>query len=85
MEHRHRLYGKICRISRNENGGKLKNINFRCKDDSWMDFGMKEVFDDTSQGKQNNCIFQRIKILICRCFLEIIVFVLRAMTALLRK
>lgn len=24
-------------------GGKLKEINFRCKDDSWVDFGMKEV------------------------------------------
>ncbi len=25
------------------NGGKLKGINFRCKDDSWTDFGMKEI------------------------------------------
>jgi len=24
-------------------GGKLKYINFRCKDDSWTDFGMKEA------------------------------------------
>lgn len=25
-----------------EKYGKLENINFRCKDDSWIDFGMKE-------------------------------------------
>ena len=40
-----------------KNGGKLKNINFRCKDDSWMDFGMKEVFDDTSQGKNKTTVY----------------------------
>ena len=26
-------------------GGKLKGINFRCKDESWTDFGMKEVLE----------------------------------------
>lgn len=26
-----------------KSGGKLKGINFRCKDESWTDFGMKEV------------------------------------------
>ena len=27
-------------------GGKLKEINFRCKDERWTDFGMKEVLED---------------------------------------
>lgn len=45
------LWKKYVEYQEMKNGGKLKNINFRCKDDSWMDFGMKEVFDDTSQGK----------------------------------
>lgn len=31
--------------------GKLKSINFRCKDNTWTDFGMKEAFEDTLDGK----------------------------------
>lgn len=31
--------------------GKLKSINFRCKDNNWTDFGMKEAFEDTLDGK----------------------------------
>lgn len=42
---------KICRIPGKENGGKLKGINFRCKDDSWTDFGMKEVLAELPQGE----------------------------------
>ena len=29
-------------------GGKLKSINFRCKDESWIDYGMKETFVNES-------------------------------------
>lgn len=32
--------------------GKLKGINFRCKDDSWTDYGMKEVLDGIPQEDQ---------------------------------
>lgn len=35
-----------------QNGGKLKAINFRCKDDSWIDFGMKEVLKTILQGEE---------------------------------
>lgn len=35
-----------------KNQGKLKNVNFRCKDDSWNDFGMKEVFVDILQSNK---------------------------------
>lgn len=37
------LWQKYAKHQEQKNGGKLKNINFRCKDDSWTDFGMKEV------------------------------------------
>ena len=34
-----------------KNGGKLKSINFRCKDDSWEDFGMKEILKKIPEDK----------------------------------
>ena len=37
------LWRKYATYQEQKNGGKLKGINFRCKDDSWTDFGMKEV------------------------------------------
>ena len=29
-------------LSQEKQHGKLESVNFRCKDDSWVDFGMKE-------------------------------------------
>ena len=40
------LWKKYAEYREKENGGKLKNVNFRCKDDSWIDFGMKEVLEN---------------------------------------
>lgn len=37
---------RVRTISRKKSGGKLKGINFRCKDESWTDFGMKEVLEN---------------------------------------
>lgn len=37
------LWREYARDQEKKMGGKLKGINFRCKDDSWVDFGMKEV------------------------------------------
>ena len=37
------LWKKYAEYQEKKNGGKLRSINFRCKDDSWTDFGMKEV------------------------------------------
>ena len=37
------LWRKYAEYQEEKHGGKLKYINFRCKDDSWEDFGMKEV------------------------------------------
>ena len=45
------LWRKYVEYQEKKNGGKLKGINFRCKDDSWTDFGMEEVLADIPQGK----------------------------------
>lgn len=42
---------KYAEYQEKKNGGKLKGINFRCKDDSWTDFGMKEVLAELPQGE----------------------------------
>ena len=34
-----------------ENGAKLVGINFRCKDNSWVDFGMKEIHSQNGDEK----------------------------------
>ncbi len=40
------LWKKYAEYQEKKNGGKLKGINFRCKDDSWTDICMKEVLAD---------------------------------------
>ena len=45
------LWRKYAEYQEKNNYGKLKGINFRCKDDSWTDFGMKEVLADIPQGE----------------------------------
>lgn len=37
------LWKKYAIYQEQKNAGKLKGINFRCKDESWTDFGMKEI------------------------------------------
>ena len=37
------LWRKYAKYQEQTNGGKLKGINFRCKDDNWADFGMQET------------------------------------------
>lgn len=46
------LWKKYAQYQEQKNGGKLKEINFRCKDDSWTDFGMRKKFDDIPQERQ---------------------------------
>lgn len=46
------LWRKYVQYQEQKIGGKLKNINFRCKDDSWTDFGMREVLDDIPQKRR---------------------------------
>ena len=40
------LWREYAQYQEKKSGGKLKGINFRCKDESWTDFGMKEVLDN---------------------------------------
>lgn len=44
------LWKRYAQYQEKKTGGKLKDINFRCKDDSWTDFGMKEVLDSIPQS-----------------------------------
>lgn len=39
------LWRRYVKYQEQKNGGKLIDINFRCKDDGWIDFGMKEILD----------------------------------------
>ena len=45
------LWKKYVEYLEKKNDGKLRNINFRCKDNSWTNFGMKEVLTDIPQGE----------------------------------
>lgn len=45
------LWRKYAEHQEQKIGGKLKGINFRCKDDSWTDFGMKEICKSIPDGE----------------------------------
>ena len=46
------LWEKYVKYQEKKNDGKLKYINFRCKDDSWISYGMEEVFKGNLKGKE---------------------------------
>ncbi len=52
---------EIRSIPGKENGGKLKDINFRCKDDGWVDFGMKEMLKKTPQSEEKKLYISKDK------------------------
>lgn len=43
------LWKEYVKYQEQKNSGKLKYVNFRCKDKSWIDFGMKEVLESIPQ------------------------------------
>lgn len=43
------LWQEYVKYTEEQNGAKLVSINFRCKDDSWVDFGMKEIDEKHKQ------------------------------------
>ena len=45
------LWRKYAENQEEKYGGRLKYINFRCKDDSWEDFGMKEIIAEIPSAK----------------------------------
>ena len=55
------LWRKYAQYQEQKNGGKLKGINFRCKDDSWTDFGMKEVLNGIPQGEEKRLYISKDK------------------------
>lgn len=64
------LWKKYAEYQEKKNGGKLRGINFRCKDDSWTDFGMKEVLADIPQGETKNLYISKDKDPYMRMFLR---------------
>lgn len=40
------LWAEYAKYQEQKNGGKLTSVNFRCKDDSWTDFGMNEILSN---------------------------------------
>ena len=46
------LWREYAKYQEHKNGGKLTGINFRCKDDSWVDFGMKEILENIPKKEQ---------------------------------
>lgn len=45
------LWKKYAIYQEQKNAGKLKDINFRCKDEIWTDFGMKEICKSIPDNK----------------------------------
>ena len=39
--------------------GKLKSVNFRCKDNSWIDFGMKEIINHIPEGNSKKLFISK--------------------------
>lgn len=46
------LWKKYVRHMEEQNGSKLISVNFRCKDDSWGDFGIKELDENSKEMYQ---------------------------------
>lgn len=64
------LWWKYAKYQEQKNEGKLKGINFRCKDDSWTDFGMKEVYKSISEGETKKLYISKDRDAYMRMFLR---------------
>lgn len=64
------LWKKYAEYQEKKNGGRLKSINFRCKDDSWTDFGMKEVLAEIPQGEAKQLYISKDKDAYMQMFLR---------------
>lgn len=53
------LWKKYAQYQEQRNDGKLKNINFRCKDNGWTDFGMQEALEDTPDGNTKKLLISK--------------------------
>ena len=64
------IWKKYATYQEQTNGGKLKGINFRCKDDSWTDFGMKEVCKSIPDGETKKLYISKNKDAYMQMFLR---------------
>lgn len=64
------LWRKYAEYQEKKNGGKLKGINFRCKDDGWVDFGMKEVMKSIPKNKMKKYFISKDNDSYMRMFLQ---------------
>ncbi len=55
------LWKRYVGYQEEKNAGKLKGINFRCKDDSWIDFGMKEILNNIPWGEEKKLYISKEK------------------------
>ena len=55
------LWRKYVKWQEQQNAGKLKYINFRCKDRSWMNYGMKEIYESISDKSTKNIYISKDK------------------------
>lgn len=64
------LWRKYAEYQEKKNGGKLKGINFRCKDDGWVDFGMEEVMKSIPKNKMKKNFISKDNDSYMRMFLQ---------------
>ncbi len=64
------LWRKYAEHQEQKIGGKLKGINFRCKDDSWTDFGMKEICKNIPDGETKKLYISKDKDAYMQMFLR---------------
>lgn len=64
------LWRKYAEHQEQKIGGKLKGINFRCKDDSWTDFGMKEICKSIPEGETKKLYISKDKDAYMQMFLR---------------
>lgn len=64
------LWREYVKYQEQKNGGKLKAINFRCKDISWTDFGMNEVLSEIPQSNEKKVYISKDKDAYMQMFLR---------------
>lgn len=79
------LWREYAQYQEKKSGGKLKGINFRCKDESWTDFGMKEVLENIPEDSVKKFYISKDKDPYMQMFLRDYCYVLLAMSVWLKK
>ena len=64
------LWKKYVEYQEERNAGKLKGINFRCKDNGWSDFGMKEVLKEIPEREEKKLYIPKDKDAYMQMFLR---------------